>query len=859
MGSMFRSEDMALLRMYFQRTAAHDCVEELGRRGIVEFRDLNTKASALQRTFAAEIKLCDELQRKLRFLSDQVQRHLPGVPTSTEFVGRLSVRAGTEASYERLEAAEFGALEDLDAQLRRLEFDLTEMNVHWDALQRELVTIIEHEYVIELGAGIFAEATATRSSVSQYGTLPLLDAEEIPIEGTVREERNRDSEAGSTLHHVEGGMDLSRTPVNAVLNVFAGTVSSKHLDAFARMIFRVSRGNSFLRWVPLPQRVLDTESGEYTAKAVFVLFFPGQHLRSKFSRICEGFYAVRYSFPDTSAERNRLKSELASKRCELEAVIETTQRQRTDVLADIAMNVEAWKASVTKEKTIYFTLDKLNYNVSEKVFVGECWCPRADVEEARAAIHIGDIRSNAQAPSVLEERHTTESPPTFFRCNRFTSVWQDIVEAYGVAAYKEMNPAPWSIATFPFLFAIMFGDVGHGILMTAAALYVVSRERHWQNRKLGDLLQTMYDGRYLILLMGVFSIFTGLIYNECFGVPLNLFGSTWKWSKGSAVACGADNCENPAMAQPPQRTYPFGFDPAWKIAENSLTMLNSFKMKLSIGFAVSQMTLGIVLSYFNARFFAHSVDIWHMFLPQILFFLGIFGYLLLLIFLKWSINWNAPGAISPPDLKAVLIGMFMSPAVLPPSLRLFRGQHIIQVTLLIIAVVTVPWMLFAKPLILRHRFGMQQRGTYSQLQNGDLISSDSVDLNADLASEKSSSHENDTSFAELFVNNMIHTIEFVLGAISNTASYLRLWALSLAHAELTDVFLQKILYTAFSTANVFAVMIGFALWFGLTIGVLMLMESLSAFLHALRLHWVEFQNKFYNLHGSGEKFAPLRL
>lgn len=57
-------------------------------------------------------------------------------------------------------------------------------------------------------------------------------------------------------------------------------------------------------------------------------------------------------------------------------------------------------------------------------------------------------------------------------------------------------------------------------------------------------------------------------------------------------------------------TYPFGVDPKWHGSRSELPFLNSLKMKMSILLGVAQMNLGIVLSYFNAKFFADKLNIW---------------------------------------------------------------------------------------------------------------------------------------------------------------------------------------------------------------------------------------------------------
>lgn len=99
------------------------------------------------------------------------------------------------------------------------------------------------------------------------------------------------------------------------------------------------------------------------------------------------------------------------------------------------------------------------------------------------------------------------------------------MDTYGVPKYKEANPALLLSVTFPFLFAIMFGDIMHGSLLTGIALWV-----HLSGEK-----NPAYPARNFLLLMGIFATYTGVIYNDFTSVPLYLFGnSCYQYVEGRA-------------------------------------------------------------------------------------------------------------------------------------------------------------------------------------------------------------------------------------------------------------------------------------------------------------------------------------
>ncbi|XP_070782604.1 V-type proton ATPase 116 kDa subunit a isoform X13 [Enoplosus armatus] len=757
MGELFRSEEMTLAQLFLQSEAAYCCVSELGELGMVQFRDLNPDVNVFQRKFVNEVRRCEEMDRKLRFVEKEIKKaNIPTVDTGEN----------PEVPFPR-------DMIDLEATFEKLENELKEINTNQEALKKNFLELTELKHILRRTQQFFDE-------------------------------------------------------------------------------------------------------GDQVHKSVFIIFFQGDQLKNRVKKICEGFRASLYPCPETPQERKEMLAGVNSRIDDLQMVLNQTEDHRQRVLQAASKTMRVWFIKVRKMKAIYHTLNLCNIDVTQKCLIAEVWCPVSDLDSIQFALRRGTERSGSTVPSILNRMQTKQTPPTFNKTNKFTSGFQNIVDAYGIGNYREINPAPYTIITFPFLFAVMFGDMGHGVLMTCAALYLVIRESRLLSQKSdNEMFNMVFAGRYIILLMGIFSIYTGIIYNDCFSKSLNMFGSGWSvrpmfgpkganWTfetlDGNAVLQ-----LDPAVPGVFNGPYPLGIDPIWNVATNKLTFLNSFKMKMSVILGVIHMVFGVSLSLFNHLYFKKPLNIFLGFIPEIVFMTSLFGYLVLLVFYKWT-AYDAFTSKDAPSLLIHFINMCLFNYNDPTSKPLYRGQMGIQVLLVLIALACVPCMLIVKTMVLRRqhlwkkhlgtqKFGGVRVGNGPTEDEAGIMDHDQLSQHSEEGDEHS--EEEPFDFGDVAVHQAIHTIEYCLGCISNTASYLRLWALSLAHAQLSEVLWTMVMHLGLSSRSgggFFGLSIIFSAFATLTVAILLIMEGLSAFLHALRLHWVEFQNKFYC--GQGFKFVP---
>ncbi|KAG5845410.1 hypothetical protein ANANG_G00138730 [Anguilla anguilla] len=813
MGALFRSEEVCLVQLFLQSGSAYNCVSELGELGLVEFRDLNPNVNAFQRKFVGEVRRCEEMEKTFSILEQEINRSL-----SPPLEGPLPPPCPAPSAPQPRE------LLTIEEESEKLARELKEVSRNRDSLRAQLTQLSQYRGVL----------TQTHSLTASQAPPPSLES---------------------------SGLLDNRQDIR--LSFVAGVVHPWKAPAFERLLWRACRGYIIVDFREMEEKMELPDTGEMVQWTVFLISYWGDQIGQKVKKICDCFHTHTFAYPESPAERMEILQGLEGRIKDIKTVLSQTEHYLQQLLARAVAVLPQWKVRVQKSKAVQMVLNLCSPSVTDKCLIAEAWCPISQIPALQSALREGSRMSGSGVESFYNRLPSPTAPPTLFTTNSFTAGFQSIVDAYGVASYREVNPAVYTIITFPFLFAVMFGDVGHGLLMTVVALWMVLEEKDPKLRNnTNEIWRMMFGGRYLILLMGLFSIYTGAVYNECFSRGLSPFTSGWhlqpmvqhfNWSDDTLRQYQYLQLD-PSVEGVFQGPYPFGIDPIWRLASNHLTFLNSYKMKMSVIIGVIHMTFGVCLSFFNYTHFGEISSVFLVLIPELVFMLCLFGYLVFMIIYKWIV-FGPLESRNAPSLLIHFIDMFLFTQNAENPL-LYSGQFTVQMGLVILAVCSVPVLLLGKPvhLLIRHRNKPRHTGERRSL----LSESGSINaLPGDVEEGRQGEPEKEFNMSEVFMHQAIHTIEYCLGCISNTASYLRLWALSLAHSQLSEVLWVMVMRIPFQQQGyvgsvVLAVV--FSFFALLTVGILLVMEGLSAFLHALRLHWVEFQNKFYS--GTGYKLNP---
>jgi V/A-type H+-transporting ATPase subunit I len=130
--------------------------------------------------------------------------------------------------------------------------------------------------------------------------------------------------------------------------------------------------------------------------------------------------------------------------------------------------------------------------------------PEGKIEFARTM-------TSKEAPDAVFITETSENIakhsqiPTLMRNNFFVRIFHDIVKLYSMPAYGEYDPSPIVAFSFSFFFGLMFGDLGHGAMLTLGALLLEKKK----------IMPATFSRP--VMIAGIVSMFFGALYGSVFG------------------------------------------------------------------------------------------------------------------------------------------------------------------------------------------------------------------------------------------------------------------------------------------------------------------------------------------------------
>jgi V-type H+-transporting ATPase subunit a len=905
---------------------------------VLEFIDLTENDLEAKKSFSPLIKRCENMEIKLKALeqfANEFNIPIDNYQTYSEFKSALS------KDQEKRQIKENTYFDYVESEILDEDKTIHDLYDSYNNIRENLIIEIQRKITLEkyfsLTAATIIDQNNPRKSSGHRKSL--------------NNEENENN-FGNYINNNLNQSEISNVSVDSIIreNQFepiTGLCYASDELRMKRMIFRISRDKVLCTFfdAEFPEEFKPKEPMK-----IFVMFCPKvDYLISKMLKVCDVYNCPRFDIPDNYVGHvMEILPDISEKILEHKTYLQEAKKTLKSHLEDyilINKKLQLYKIYFKKEKLIFLNLSRCN--CGDNFIDGEVWVLKKYFDTLSKELKKGNDEDSIV--SFIDVKDYGMERPTYISVNDFSFPFQEIVNQYGIPNYHEINPGFFTIVTFPFLFGIMFGDMGHGLILFCISLYLfhlankgkrnnnniinndempnVYHEQNILDSKDDSMLKSLVQFRYFFLICSIFAIFCGLMYNEFFSVPLDFFGSCYNSLKNGRYVQDKEVINE---YHTKKCVYPIGLDPVWIGNINELVYTNSLKMKLSIIVGVIHMLLGIgikgVNNYNNRKYNALFFE----FIPQFLFMFIVFGYMIYMIFYKWGTDYDddtskAPSILTIMINMAVKIGSVEGKPLFDSLFGL--SQEVINISIIVICLLLIPVMLLIKPIYYykkkKSTQGISFRNDNLSLienenkkndyilgeNNNNIINdvNDNINNNLiidDIDNEMDNNKDEDDGkshksqeyslslsqesilrpdehysklylsqkkkykeeskekyqFVEIFIEQLIEVIEYVLGTVSNTASYLRLWALSLAHTALAHVFIEKTFIDYIKTdevnfvSSVISVFIYFFVFLCATVFILIFMDAMECILHTLRLHWVEFQNKFFK--GDGYLFNP---
>jgi V/A-type H+-transporting ATPase subunit I len=385
--------------------------------------------------------------------------------------------------------------------------DRRELIRSYAALERRLQALVES--IAPEGASISepAKAVEVRNIEQLEERVRHIEAEIQPITdrlATVEEEVEYLSPLIDQLALLSPlDIDIEDLQTLDYLYLAAGSLPTANLDRLETSLFH------------LPHVILPFQE---TEEHVAILVFAAQDRSEVLDRALRSAYFAPFDLPvEFSGPLNEVLGKIRRQ-------VTGFEQERNELQARLASLLEKWGnelLALSKRAQIERMLAESmeHFGRTGHIYLVAGWIPLKTLDRLQRRmdqVTEGRVVSEVNRPQALQRAERTIpsalSNPGLFR------PFERILAIYGQPAYQELDPTPLVALTFLLMFGMMFGDVGHGLLLAATGGLMLT----------GLVPQLRGWAGYAPILVGcgLSSTLFGFLYGSVFGVE-NIVPALW--------------------------------------------------------------------------------------------------------------------------------------------------------------------------------------------------------------------------------------------------------------------------------------------------------------------------------------------